>query len=155
MALRAVNIFKIGFIGYGLNPLLQGDHFVVAGHDAYRTKLQALCKVHSAHGQQAGCNLHVFIEHSVLESRPVSRCFRPVKLGCRADEHQISCGCTPSSERRVNQRRTPPISASLDGYAFMSGFGPLKSETAPLRPSTFPSTSAICGSSKRSACNRI
>jgi len=85
MALSAVNIFKIGLIGDGFNPFLKRDHFIIAGHDANGAKLQAFGKVHGAHRQHAGRNLHMLIKSSVLESCPFRRRFCPVKLGCRAD----------------------------------------------------------------------
>ncbi|MBM2812573.1 MAG: hypothetical protein HW416_3332 [Chloroflexi bacterium] len=50
MALRVVDLLEVGFVGHGLDALLQRHYFVVAGHDDHCAKLKALAQVHGADG---------------------------------------------------------------------------------------------------------
>ncbi len=46
MPLRVVDLLKVGVLADRLDPLLQGDDLVVAGHHDHRPELQSLGKVH-------------------------------------------------------------------------------------------------------------
>jgi hypothetical protein len=57
MALGGVDLLQIGVITDRLNAFLQGNYFVIAGHDDYGPELQALRKVHGAYRDVAPCCL--------------------------------------------------------------------------------------------------
>src|SRR5262249_40178366 len=42
MTLGVINVLQIGVIGHGFDSLLQGDHFIVTGHDDNRPDLKLL-----------------------------------------------------------------------------------------------------------------
>jgi hypothetical protein len=44
MALRVVHLFKVGFVRNSLDPRLERQHVIVAGHDRHTAELKALGK---------------------------------------------------------------------------------------------------------------
>jgi len=76
-----VNILKITLVPDGLNPLLKGQHLVVAGHRDHRTELKTLGEMHCANGCVPARGLDPIIEHLEGQSSQPQRITGPVKLG--------------------------------------------------------------------------
>jgi hypothetical protein len=64
VALGVVDFLEIGIIAYGFDAFLEGDDFIVAGHDGYGAEFQALGQVHGADGDVAAGGFDVFIKYA-------------------------------------------------------------------------------------------
>src|SRR5579871_2997892 len=68
MALRVVDLFEVGLIGDGLDPLFKRQHTVIARHDSDAAKLKTLGQVHGADRYLARGRGSVFAKLDVIRS---------------------------------------------------------------------------------------
>jgi len=86
MPLGIVYLFKVSVVGNALDPLLQGNDFIVASHDDDGSKLQALGEVHRANGYRAVFNLDLVAEFNGTRACDFQRSPCPLDLGLGANE---------------------------------------------------------------------
>ena len=81
-----VDLFEIGIVGGGLDPLLERNDFVVAGHHDYRAELQAFGEMHCRDRYVTFHRLQIFIKDFVGKAGFLHRVTSAVQLRVRPDE---------------------------------------------------------------------
>src|SRR3989339_1091651 len=87
MPLRVIGLFQISIVGCCLNPFLQGDYLIIAGHHDNGTELQAFGKMHRADRYVIAGRFNLFVEYLEAEPYRLYRRPPPVKFSSRAYEN--------------------------------------------------------------------
>ena len=87
MSLCFVDLFEIGVIRDGFDPLLERDHFIVARHDCNDAELQTLRPMHRTYRYTVLYRLDAFIQNLKRKPSVANRCARSVQLLRRPHEH--------------------------------------------------------------------
>ena len=87
VTLGIVDLFQIRIVADRLDPLLGGNHLVVAGHDGNRSELEALGQVHGADRNPSAYRVNMLIQHLEPETRRFNRRPRSIQLRGGANKH--------------------------------------------------------------------
>lgn len=63
MALGVIDFLQVGIVADRLDSFLQGNDFIVTGHDSHGAKLQTFGKMHGANRDVAARGLDVCVEN--------------------------------------------------------------------------------------------
>jgi len=86
VALRVVDVFKIGVVGDRFDALLQRDHLVVASHHDDGPELEAFREMHRADGHATHTRLNTVVQHLGFKTGVLDCCASPIELRCGANE---------------------------------------------------------------------
>jgi Peptidase family M28 len=87
MALGVVDLLQVGLVAHALDPLLQRNDLVIAGHDGDGPKFQALGKMHRADRDVPAHRLDMIVEDFERYSRLLDGGLRAIELRRGPDEH--------------------------------------------------------------------
>lgn len=87
VTLGVVDLFQIGVVGHRLDPCLQWNDFVIAGHHNHGSELQALGKMHGADGNMAAGGFNLLVEYLEREAGMLDRSTCPVQFRLGTDEN--------------------------------------------------------------------
>jgi len=80
MTLGVVKVLKVGFIGEGLSPFLEGNHLIVRGHHHNCPKFQAFGQAHGIDGPASNRHFNILGANFKAERVIVCRSFITVQL---------------------------------------------------------------------------
>jgi hypothetical protein len=87
VTLGVVDFLQVGVVADRLDPLLQGNDLVVAGHHGDGAEFQPLCQVHGADRDMAAGGFDILVENLERHARLLRGGLRAVQLTSGSDEH--------------------------------------------------------------------